>query len=59
MASHDIFLWTQQVQAQLPAGQVVVTYDGAAVPPEYTIDVQWVEAGDALNYSIKFPVRAL
>jgi len=59
MASHDIFLWTQQVQEQLPAGQVVVTYDGVAVPPEYTIDVQWVEAGENLNYSIKIPVRAL
>ena len=59
MASHDIFLWTQQVQDQLPAGQVVVTYDGVAIPPEYTIDVQWVEAGENLNYSIKIPVRPL
>ena len=59
MASHDIFLWTQQVQAQLPVGQVVVTYDGVAIPPEYTIDVQWTEAGQALIYSIKIPVRAL
>ena len=59
MASHDIFLWTEQATASLPNGQVNITFDCAVVPPEYTIQVAWVEAGDPLDYTIKIPVRPL
>ena len=33
MASHDIFLWTQQAQATLPNGNVTVVFNGAVTPP--------------------------
>lgn len=59
MAAHDIFLWTQQAAASLPAGQIVITFDGSVAPPMYTIDVRWVEAGQPLNYLITIPVRAI
>lgn len=59
MAAHDIFLWSQQAAESLPAGQIVITFDGAPTPPMYTIDVQWVEAGQGLNYMIIIPIRAL
>lgn len=59
MASHDIFLWTQQVQAQLPAGEVNIVHNAAVNPPEYEIEVAWTEAGEDLDYTITIPVRAL
>ena len=44
MAAHDLFLWNQDIVAQLPngVGQVVFV-DGA--PPTYTITVTWDEVG--------------
>lgn len=56
MAAHDIFLWDAQADDTLPAGTVSVNYDGATVPPEYTIVVAWTEAGENLNYTIMIPV---
>jgi type IV pilus assembly protein PilV len=57
MASHDIFLWTAQASETLPAGTVTITFDGAAIPPTYLIEVEWVEAGENLDYTIQIPVR--
>jgi type IV pilus assembly protein PilV len=57
MASHDIFLWTQQAADSLPGGTVNVVFDGAVVPPTYEITANWTEAGENLNYSITIPVR--
>lgn len=59
MASHDIFLWTAQAAESLPAGTVTITFDGTVNPPTYLIEVEWVEAGEALDYTISIPVRAL
>ncbi|MGB5164268.1 MAG: type IV pilus modification protein PilV [Woeseiaceae bacterium] len=56
MAAHDIFLWDAQADDTLPAGTVSVNYDGAALPPQYTIVVAWTEAGENLNYTIAIPV---
>jgi len=56
MAAHDIFLWDQQATDTLPAGTVTVNYDGATMPPEYTIIVAWTEAGENLDYTIMIPV---
>lgn len=59
MASHDIFLWTAQATRTLPAGSVVIIFDGTTAPPRYTISIRWVEAGDNLDYTIIIPVRAV
>jgi type IV pilus assembly protein PilV len=56
MAANDIFLWDAQAAETLPAGTVAVNYDGALVPPEYTITVAWSEAGENLSYAITIPV---
>jgi len=57
MASHDIFLWTDQAADTLPAGTVTITFDGTVAPPTYLIEVEWVEAGENLDYTIQIPVR--
>ena len=57
MASHDIFLWTQQAQATLPNGNVTVVFNGAVTPPTYDISANWIEAGEALSYSVLIPIR--
>ena len=59
MAAHDIFLWSLQATETLPAGTVTITFDGAVAPPTYLIEVEWVEAGENLDYTIFIPVRAL
>lgn len=59
MAANDIFLWTQQATDALPNGVVLVQFNGAAAPPEYTIRVQWDEPGEQLNYQIRIPVMIL
>lgn len=46
MAAHDLFVWNQQVQASLPNGQWNIAFNGATVPPTYTITVQWDEVGE-------------
>lgn len=56
MAANDIFVWQQQAAATLPNGQVVVAFDNAVVPPEYTITVSWTEPGENLQYQITIPV---
>ena len=45
MAGHDLFLWEQQVQAQLPDGQSLIQFNGGTLPPSYTIQVSWIEVG--------------
>ncbi|MDH3430674.1 MAG: type IV pilus modification protein PilV [Gammaproteobacteria bacterium] len=57
MASHDILLWTDQAADTLPAGTVTITFDGAVAPPTYLIEVEWVEAGENMDYTIQIPVR--
>lgn len=57
MASHDIFLWTQQAQETLPAGNVTVVFNGAVTPPTYDISANWTEAGEALSYNVLIPIR--
>ena len=56
MAAHDIFLWRQQAQDSLPAGDVDITYDALLTPPEYTIAIVWSEPGQPQNYTITVPI---
>ena len=49
MAAHDLHLWDRQVRDTLPNGQWEVSYDGAANPRVYTIDVLWDDVGAAAN----------
>ncbi len=58
MAAHDVFLWRQQAQDSLPAGDVEITFDGSTTPPEYTIAVVWSEPGQPQNYTVTIPVPA-
>jgi type IV pilus assembly protein PilV len=44
MAAHDLFVWTNQVQAQLPNGVGAVQFVGTS-PPTFTISVTWQETG--------------
>jgi len=65
MAAHDISLWQAQAASFLPpfadqSQQVVVTFDGGAIPPTYTITVRWDEpTPDDVppSYSISIPVN--
>ena len=65
MAQHDIFLWRSQAQEFLPvmadgSEQVQVTFDESAVPPTYTITIQWDEPtpdNSVPSYSISVPVN--
>lgn len=59
MASHDIFLWTEQAQETLPGGTVTVTFDGTVTPPTYLIEVEWTEAGEDLDFTIQIPILAI
>jgi type IV pilus assembly protein PilV len=59
MASHDIFLWSDQAADALPTGTVTITFDGSVAPPTYLIEVKWVEAGEDLDYTIQIPVRGI
>jgi len=59
MASHDIFLWQEQGRETLPAGTVTITFDGTVTPPTYLIEVEWVEAGENLDFTIQIPVLAI
>ena len=59
MADNDIFLWKNQADDTMPAGDVSVDFDDTPFPPEYTIDITWVEAGEPLSYSIKIPVLGI
>jgi len=44
MAAHDLFLWTQDIQAQLPNGVGQIVF-AAGAPPTYTITITWDEVG--------------
>ncbi len=65
MAAHDIFLWRTQANDFLPpmadgTEQVIVAFDGAALPPTFTITVRWDEpTPDNVppSYSILVPVN--
>ncbi len=65
MAAHDIFLWRAQANDFLPpmgdgSEQVIVAFDGAALPPTFTITVRWDEpTPDNVppSYSILVPVN--
>jgi type IV pilus assembly protein PilV len=48
MAAHELFVWNQQVQQQLPNGQWLVQF-AAGDPPTYTISVQWDEPSAAVG----------
>ena len=59
MAGNDILLWEQQADDTLPAGDVAITFDNAATPPEYTITVSWEEPGETPSYSVTIPVLGI
>ena len=59
MAANDIFVWDQEALDALPNGDVVVQFNNAVNPPEYTISVNWTEPGENLNYSITIPVQGI
>jgi type IV pilus assembly protein PilV len=45
MAAHDLFVWNQLVQQQLPNGQWQIQFNPGALPPSYTIQIAWDEVG--------------
>jgi type IV pilus assembly protein PilV len=45
MAEHDVLVWQQQVARLLPDGVGAIRYDGATIPPTYSIEVAWTEVG--------------
>ena len=59
MAANDVLLWLEQADDTLPDGDVEITFDNGATPPEYTISVEWNEPEGAQAYQIVIPVRAL
>ena len=59
MAANDVFLWLDQADDSLPDGNVVITFNNGATPPEYTIRIEWNEPEGAQAYQIVIPVRAL
>lgn len=59
MAQHDIFLWTEQAQRALPAGDVQVALDQGTVPWTYTVTVSWDEAGQATPPAYTIQVQAM
>ncbi len=59
MAAHDLWVWTNQVQLQLPNGAGTVAVVGTS-PPTYTINVTWQETGlGAVNYQVAIRVPTL
>ncbi len=59
MAAHDLFVWTNQVQQQMPTGVGTVVVVGTA-PPTYTITVNWQETRlGAVNYQLAIRVPSL
>ena len=59
MAGNDILLWQQQADATLPAGDVEITFDDTATPPEYEINVSWEEPGETPSYTVTIPVLGI
>ncbi len=59
MAQHDLWVWTNQVAVQLPAGVGVVQYANT-IPPTYTINVTWQETGlGAVTYQMVIRVPGI
>lgn len=56
MAAHDLFVWQQLIESQLPGGSGRVEFtDGT--PPVYTITVEWEETGiGATSYTTEIEV---
>ena len=48
MAAHDLFMWDQQVQQLLPGGAWNIARNAAALPPIYTLTLQWEEVGQGV-----------
>lgn len=57
MAAQDILTWQTQAVNSLPAGQVQIVFDNAALPPTYQIAVIWDEPEGQQNYTVTIPVR--
>jgi type IV pilus assembly protein PilV len=56
MAAHDLWVWTNQIQQQLPNGVGTVQFTGTT-PATYTITVTWQETGlGAVNYQLAIQV---
>jgi type IV pilus assembly protein PilV len=56
MAAHDLWVWTNQVQQQLPNGVGAVQFTGTT-PATYTITVTWQDTGlGAVNYQLAIQV---
>ena len=43
MAAQDVFLWDRTIRATLPGGDWRIQVDAGSAPPEYRIEVSWVE----------------
>ena len=58
MATNDIWLWKNQVEAALPSGAISVDYTAGAgtAPATYDITVSWVEPGETPSFAITIPV---
>jgi type IV pilus assembly protein PilV len=56
MAAHDLWVWTNQIQQQLPNGVGTVQFTGTT-PATYTITVTWQDTGlGAVNYQLAIQV---
>jgi type IV pilus assembly protein PilV len=59
MAAHDVWVWGNELAAQLPAGVGAVGFT-ANTPPTYTIQVTWQEVGlGAITHQIAVRVPDL
>ena len=45
MATHDLFIWSQEAQRLLPNGQGTVHVNAGTTPASFTIQVSWDEVG--------------
>ena len=59
MASHDIYLWTQQATETLPNGFVSIEFGDNGITSSYKITLTWSEPGEVLNYTITIPVISI
>jgi len=56
MAANDIFLWQEQADDTLPAGDVAVVFNAGVNPPTYQITISWNEPGETPTFVITIPV---
>lgn len=47
MAAQDLYVWGQQVDDLLPDGDWTIAFDDTTTPPTYSIEVSWVQVGQA------------